>query len=105
MYGEKKTLRSSQDSNLGPLNSGQMLLPMSYWSSGIGAEDRWHLSIDTVRFSARGSIRKIVKRGQMNVSLLFILGSHGGGGGGGDLVTVERFLGCTECNLDSEQAN
>ena len=47
----KETLRYSQDSNLGPLNSGQMLLPMSYWSSGIGAEDRWHLSIDTVRFS------------------------------------------------------
>ena len=41
LFGEKKTLRSSQDSNLGPLNSGQMLLPMSYWSSGIGAEDRW----------------------------------------------------------------
>ena len=53
----KKTLRSSQDSNLGPLNSGQMLLPMSYWSSGIGAEDRWHLSIDTVRFSGWISLR------------------------------------------------
>ena len=25
--GKKKTWRSSQDSNLGPLNSGQMLLP------------------------------------------------------------------------------
>ena len=37
--------------NLGPLNSGQMLLPMSYENSGIGAEDRWHLSIDAVRFS------------------------------------------------------
>ena len=24
-----------QDSNLDPLNSGQMLLPMSYWSSGL----------------------------------------------------------------------
>ena len=22
---------------------------MSYWSSGIGAEDRWHLSMETVR--------------------------------------------------------
>ena len=43
--------RSSQDSNLGPLNSGQILLPISYWRSGIGAKDRWHLSIDTVRFS------------------------------------------------------
>ena len=53
----KKTLRSSQDSNLGPLNSGQMLLPMSYWSSGIGAEDRWHLSIDTDRFSGWISLR------------------------------------------------
>ena len=38
MMVKKKTLRSSQDLNLGPLNSGQMLLPMSYWSSGIGAE-------------------------------------------------------------------
>ena len=36
----KKTLKSSQNSNLGSLNSGQMLLPMSYWSYGIGAEDR-----------------------------------------------------------------
>ena len=53
----KKTLRSSQDLNLGPLNSSQMLLPMSYWSSGIGAEDRWHLSIDTVRFSGWISLR------------------------------------------------
>ena len=53
----KKTLRSSQDSNLGPLNSSQMLLPMSYWSSGIGAEDRWHLSIDTVRFSGWISLK------------------------------------------------
>ena len=34
-----------------------MLLPMSYWSSGIGAEDRWHLSIDTVRFSGWISLR------------------------------------------------
>ena len=55
--GEKKTLRSSQDSNLGLLNSSQMLLPMSYWSSGIGAEDRWDLSIDTVRFSGWISVR------------------------------------------------
>ena len=47
----KKTLRSSRDLNLGPLHSGQMLLPISYWSSGIGAEDRWHSSIDTFRFS------------------------------------------------------
>ena len=54
---KKKTLRSSQDLNLGPLNSGQMLLPMSYWSSGIGAEDRWHLSIDTVQFSGWISLR------------------------------------------------
>ena len=53
----KKTLRSSQDLNLGPLNSSQMLLPMSYWSSGIGAEDRWYLSIDTVRFSGWISLR------------------------------------------------
>ena len=53
----KKTLSSSQDLNLGPLKSGQMLLPMSYWSSGIGAEDRWHLSIDTVRFSGWISLR------------------------------------------------
>ena len=37
----KKTQRSSQDSNLGPLSSGQMLLPMSYWNSGIGTKDRW----------------------------------------------------------------
>ena len=37
--GKKKTLRSSQDLKLGPLNSGQTILPMSYWSSGIGAED------------------------------------------------------------------
>ena len=57
IHWRKKTLRSSQDSNLGPLNSGQMLLPMSYWSSGIGAEDRWHLSIDTVRFSGWISLR------------------------------------------------
>ena len=49
--GKKKTSRSSQDSNLGPLNSGQILLPMSYWSSGIGAEDRWYLSIDTAQVS------------------------------------------------------
>ena len=53
----KKTLRSSQDLNPGPLNSSQMLLPMSYWSSGIGAEDRWHLSIDTVQFSGWISLR------------------------------------------------
>ena len=37
--GEKRTLRSSQDSNLGPLNSGQMLLPTEplelwHWSRG-----------------------------------------------------------------------
>ena len=31
---------SSQDSNLGHPNPGQMLLPLSYWSSGIGAENR-----------------------------------------------------------------
>ena len=30
---------------------------MSYWSSGIRAEDRWHLSIDTVRFSGWISLR------------------------------------------------
>ena len=47
MVKKKKTLRSSQDSNLGPLNSGQM----------IGAEDRWHLSIDTVQFSGWISLR------------------------------------------------
>ena len=58
IVGEKKTLRFSQDLNVGLLNSGQMLLPMSYWSSGIGAEDRWHLSIDcTVRFSGWISLR------------------------------------------------
>ena len=54
---KKKTLRSSQDSNLDHLNSGQMLLPMSYWSSGIEVEDRWHLSLDTVRFSGWISLR------------------------------------------------
>ena len=37
--GKKKTLRSSQDSNLGPLNSSQMLLPTEplqlwHWSGG-----------------------------------------------------------------------
>ena len=48
---------ASQDLNLGPLNSGQMLLLMSYWSSGIGAEDRGHLSIDTVQFSGWISLR------------------------------------------------
>ena len=37
-----------KDSNLGPLNSDQMLLPTERWSSGIGAEDRWYLCIDTV---------------------------------------------------------
>ena len=42
---------------MGHLNSSQILLPMSYWSSGIGAEDRWHLSIDTVRFSGWISLR------------------------------------------------
>ena len=30
---------------------------MSYWSSGIGAEDRCHLFIDTVRFSGWISLR------------------------------------------------
>ena len=35
--GEKRTLRSRHMLNLGV---GQMLLPMSYWSSGIGVEDR-----------------------------------------------------------------
>ena len=30
---------------------------MSYWSSAIGAEDRWHLSIDTVQFSGWISLR------------------------------------------------
>ena len=53
----KKTLRSSQGFNLDHLNSGQMLLPMSYWSSGIEVEDRWHLSLDTVRFSGWISLR------------------------------------------------
>ena len=33
----RKALRSRHNLNLG---AGQMLLPMSYWSSGIGAEDR-----------------------------------------------------------------
>ena len=28
----------------------QMLLPLSYWSSGIGAEDMMLLSIDTIQF-------------------------------------------------------
>ena len=34
---QKKTLRSSQDSSLGPLNSGQMLYQLSHWpwSSGM----------------------------------------------------------------------
>ena len=31
-------LRSSQDLNLSLPNSGQMLLPLSHWSSGIRAE-------------------------------------------------------------------
>ena len=30
---------------------------MSYWSSGIKAEDRWHLSIDTARLSGWISLR------------------------------------------------
>ena len=30
---------------------------LSHWSSGIGAQDRWHLSIDTVRFSGWISLR------------------------------------------------
>ena len=34
-----------------------MLLPMTYWNSGIGAEDRWDLSIDTLRFSGWISLR------------------------------------------------
>ena len=47
MMAKNGILRSSQDSNLGPLNSSQMLLyQLSHWSSGIGAEDRWRLSID-----------------------------------------------------------
>ena len=39
-----RELRSSQDLNLGLPNSGRMLLPLSYWSSGIGAV------IDTIQF-------------------------------------------------------
>ena len=45
----------SQDSNLGPLNSGQMLLPTE--PLDIGEEDRWHLSIDTARVSGWISLR------------------------------------------------
>ena len=41
---EIKALRSSQDLNLGLLNAGQL----SHWSSGIGAEDKWYISIDTL---------------------------------------------------------
>ena len=55
LWRKKKTWRSSQDLNLGPLNSGQMLLPtepLELCMHGIGAEDRLHLSIDTVRFSS-----------------------------------------------------
>ena len=35
-------VRSSQDFNLGLLNSGQVLLPTEPWTSSIAAEDRWH---------------------------------------------------------------
>ena len=43
----KKDTEIQPDLNLGPLNPGQILLPMSYWSSGIGAEDwREDVSMD-----------------------------------------------------------
>ena len=35
------------------------------WSSGIGAEDRWHLSTDTVRFQARS--QDFLKGGYVDV--------------------------------------
>ena len=34
--------------NLGPLVASEILLPLSYWSSGIGAEDTITVSIDIV---------------------------------------------------------
>ena len=46
----KKDIEIQPGLNLGLLNSG-CSYQLSHWSSGIGAEDRWHLSIDTVRFS------------------------------------------------------
>ena len=45
----KKILSSSQDSNLGFQTQVRCSYKLSHWISGIGAEDRWHLSIDTVR--------------------------------------------------------
>ena len=38
--GERNKLRFSQDLNLGALNYGPMLLQLSQWTSGRGAEDR-----------------------------------------------------------------
>ena len=45
----KKTLRSSQDSNLSLLV--RCSYQLSHWSSGIGAKDRWYLSIGTFQIS------------------------------------------------------
>lgn len=46
----RSRLRSSQTLNLDLLNSSQILLPLSYWSSCIVAKNRWYISIDTVWF-------------------------------------------------------
>ena len=47
-------LIASQDLSPGLLNAGQMLfMHWSHWSPGIGAEDRWCISIDTVYSQAR----------------------------------------------------
>ena len=49
---EKGIIRSSQDLNLGLLNSGQLLLStelLELWNLSRGY--RWHLSIDTVRLT------------------------------------------------------
>ena len=41
--------------NLGPLIASQMLLPLSYWSSGIGADDNmYYINIDFVHVLSGG---------------------------------------------------
>ena len=43
-------MRFSQDLNLSSLIAGQVLLLTELLKLGIGAEERWYLFIDTVRF-------------------------------------------------------
>ena len=54
MCEEKNDMKSCQDLNLGLLKFIMLVrcsYQLSHWSSGIGAEDGWYISIDTVWLS------------------------------------------------------